>query len=230
MERPKALCNKIGIMVGGKFSCLGSLQHLKNRFSEGYTLELRFEPGRGREVMDALAARGVAAEVVESHASELTLKVREEDARLWQIFDAVEGMRARGPGGQKSGEIAVDVPIDLGGGGGGSTNPFAAAAAQPPQPPDSDSDSDGSDAPPPPPPPPPSALSAIGGGGGLVDDYSVSQTTLEQVFVRFASAQDEERGAAPGLSTGREAGGAELPPPPPPQGSRAYYARQGGGG
>ena len=64
MERPKALCNKIGIMVGGKFSCLGSLQHLKNRFSEGYTLELRFEPGRGREVMDALAARGVAAEVV----------------------------------------------------------------------------------------------------------------------------------------------------------------------
>jgi hypothetical protein len=30
-----------------------------------------------------------------------------------------------------------------------------------------------------------------GGGTKLVDDYSVSQTTLEQVFVRFASKQAE---------------------------------------
>jgi ABC-type multidrug transport system ATPase subunit len=35
MEECEALCNRIGIMVGGKFSCLGPLQHLKNRFSEG---------------------------------------------------------------------------------------------------------------------------------------------------------------------------------------------------
>ena len=39
-------------------------------------------------------------------------------------------------------------------------------------------------------------------GGSLVDDYSVSQTTLEQVFVRFASKQNEETGAAPGLAGG----------------------------
>ena len=39
-------------------------------------------------------------------------------------------------------------------------------------------------------------------GGSLVDEYSVSQTTLEQVFVRFASKQNEELGAAPGLAGG----------------------------
>ena len=53
--------------------------------------------------------------------------------------------------------------------------------------------------------------------GGLVDDYSVSQTTLEQVFVRFAAKQTEEKGAAPGL--GGRFGGAtaamddDAPPP-----------------
>jgi hypothetical protein len=36
-------------------------------------------------------------------------------------------------------------------------------------------------------------------GVTLVDDYSVSQTTLEQVFVRFAARQRQERGRAPGM-------------------------------
>ena len=53
--------------------------------------------------------------------------------------------------------------------------------------------------------------------GGLVDDYSVSQTTLEQVFVRFAAKQREETAAAPGLG-GRFGGAAaamddDAPPP-----------------
>ena len=32
-----------------------------------------------------------------------------------------------------------------------------------------------------------------------IDDYSVSQTTLEQVFIRFAKEQNEETHSAPGL-------------------------------
>lgn len=31
MEECEALCNRLAIMVNGKFTCLGSLQHLKNR-------------------------------------------------------------------------------------------------------------------------------------------------------------------------------------------------------
>merc|ERR1712196_36814 len=31
MEECEALCNNIGIMVDGQFSCMGSIQHLKNR-------------------------------------------------------------------------------------------------------------------------------------------------------------------------------------------------------
>jgi ATP-binding cassette subfamily A (ABC1) protein 3 len=38
MDETEALCSNIGIMVNGELKCLGSLQHLKNRYGEGYTL------------------------------------------------------------------------------------------------------------------------------------------------------------------------------------------------
>lgn len=41
MEECEALCTKIAIMVNGQFKCLGSIQHLKSRFGEGYTLIAR---------------------------------------------------------------------------------------------------------------------------------------------------------------------------------------------
>lgn len=36
MEECEALCTRIGIMAAGRFVCLGSPQHLKNRFGAGY--------------------------------------------------------------------------------------------------------------------------------------------------------------------------------------------------
>ena len=38
MEECDALCTRIAIMVNGRFKCLGSPQHLKNKFGQGYTL------------------------------------------------------------------------------------------------------------------------------------------------------------------------------------------------
>ena len=54
MEECEALCNRIGIMVSGEFKCLGSLQHLKSRFSEGYSIDLRFAEGKRDYVLRAL--------------------------------------------------------------------------------------------------------------------------------------------------------------------------------
>ncbi|KAH6817747.1 ATP-binding cassette A1 [Perilla frutescens var. frutescens] len=42
MNEAQALCTRIGIMVGGKLRCIGSPQHLKNRF--GNHLELEVKP------------------------------------------------------------------------------------------------------------------------------------------------------------------------------------------
>ncbi len=41
MEECEALCPRIGIMAGGRLRCLGSAQHLKSRFGEGFQIELK---------------------------------------------------------------------------------------------------------------------------------------------------------------------------------------------
>ncbi|KAM7436905.1 hypothetical protein ABFA07_013407 [Porites harrisoni] len=41
MEECEALCTRLAIMVNGYFKCLGSTQHLKSRFGRGYTLMVK---------------------------------------------------------------------------------------------------------------------------------------------------------------------------------------------
>ncbi|OXA56781.1 ATP-binding cassette sub-family A member 3 [Folsomia candida] len=38
LEEAEALVTRMGVMVNGRFRCIGSPQHLKNKFSKGYTL------------------------------------------------------------------------------------------------------------------------------------------------------------------------------------------------
>ncbi|XP_037693121.1 ATP-binding cassette sub-family A member 13 [Choloepus didactylus] len=40
MEECEALCTRLAIMVNGSFKCLGSPQHIKNRFGDGYTVKI----------------------------------------------------------------------------------------------------------------------------------------------------------------------------------------------
>mmetsp|Transcript_18020 Transcript_18020/g.36628 ORF Transcript_18020/g.36628 Transcript_18020/m.36628 type:complete len:1943 (+) Transcript_18020:73-5901(+) len=40
MEECEALCGKLGIMVDGYFRCIGSGQHLKNKFGRGFQIEI----------------------------------------------------------------------------------------------------------------------------------------------------------------------------------------------
>jgi ABC-type multidrug transport system ATPase subunit len=43
MEECEALCTRLAIMVNGCFKCLGSTQHLKNKFAKGYTLTVKIK-------------------------------------------------------------------------------------------------------------------------------------------------------------------------------------------
>lgn len=53
MEECEALCTRLAIMVNGEFKCLGSTQHLKNKFSEGFLLTVKVK----REPVENLRAR-----------------------------------------------------------------------------------------------------------------------------------------------------------------------------
>eukprot|EP00981_Chlorochromonas_danica_P003709 scaffold684_cov167-Ochromonas_danica.AAC.8 len=43
MEEAEALCTRIGVMVNGGMQCLGSAQHLKHRFGQGYEVNLKLQ-------------------------------------------------------------------------------------------------------------------------------------------------------------------------------------------
>ena len=41
MEEAEALSTKLAIMVEGKIKCIGSVQHLKNKYGKGFELETK---------------------------------------------------------------------------------------------------------------------------------------------------------------------------------------------
>ncbi|KAM5135852.1 ABC-type organic anion transporter ABCA8-like [Mantella aurantiaca] len=43
MEEAEAVCDRVAIMVSGKLRCIGSIQHLKNKFGKGYLLEIKLK-------------------------------------------------------------------------------------------------------------------------------------------------------------------------------------------
>lgn len=49
MEECEALCSRVAILVNGRFTCLGSIQHLKNRFGDGYHIIARCDPNQSSE-------------------------------------------------------------------------------------------------------------------------------------------------------------------------------------
>jgi ATP-binding cassette, subfamily A (ABC1), member 3 len=45
MDEAEALCDKIAIMINGKFVCIGSPGHLKQKYGEGYQIMLTLNNG-----------------------------------------------------------------------------------------------------------------------------------------------------------------------------------------
>ena len=54
MDEAEALCNRIGIMVNGKLTCLGSPQHLKHRFGNGFEINIRTKIASSKDIMNIL--------------------------------------------------------------------------------------------------------------------------------------------------------------------------------
>jgi len=54
MEECEALCHRLGIMVNGQLTCLGTPQHLKSRFGKGYQLDITFKSCESPEEREQL--------------------------------------------------------------------------------------------------------------------------------------------------------------------------------
>ncbi|XP_028847172.1 ATP-binding cassette sub-family A member 1 isoform X3 [Denticeps clupeoides] len=124
MEECEALCTRMAIMVNGRFKCLGSIQHLKSKFGEGYTLIVRVagSPPALGPVEDFVRETFSGSILKEKHHNTLHYQLVHQEGALTTIFNKFNMHQER-----------------LG-----------------------------------------------------IEDYSVSQTTLDQVFVNFAKHQHED--------------------------------------
>lgn len=53
MEEAEALCDRMTIMVGGRFKCIGTSTHIKNKFGSGYELEVKVNLPTHAEIDEA---------------------------------------------------------------------------------------------------------------------------------------------------------------------------------
>uniref|UniRef100_A0A8B9LWW8 P-type phospholipid transporter n=1 Tax=Astyanax mexicanus TaxID=7994 RepID=A0A8B9LWW8_ASTMX len=124
MEECEALCTRMAIMVNGTFRCMGSVQHLKNRFGDGYTIVLRVAGADPQlePVMKFIEHELPGSTLKEKHRNMLQYQLPSSLSSLARIFSILA---------KNKDELHIE-------------------------------------------------------------DYSVSQTTLDQVFVNFAKDQSDE--------------------------------------
>ncbi|KAM7094065.1 ATP-binding cassette sub-family A member 2 isoform 2-T2 [Molossus nigricans] len=122
MEECEALCTRLAIMVNGRLRCLGSIQHLKNRFGDGYMITVRTKSSQNvKDVVRFFNRNFPEAVLKERHHTKVQYQLKSERISLAQVFSKMEQV-----------------------------------------------------------------VGVLG-----IEDYSVSQTTLDNVFVNFAKKQSD---------------------------------------
>ncbi|KAL4432497.1 hypothetical protein ABPG74_013351 [Tetrahymena malaccensis] len=76
MEEAEALGTKVGIVIGGNFKCMGSIQHLKSKFGKGYEISIK----NNVPTLDQL----------QNIAGEMNLNTAVEKSNLSKILDQMK--------------------------------------------------------------------------------------------------------------------------------------------
>ncbi|XP_061413809.1 LOW QUALITY PROTEIN: phospholipid-transporting ATPase ABCA1-like [Lethenteron reissneri] len=170
MEECESLCTRMAIMVSGTFRCLGSVQHIKTRFGEGHTLVIRLAAATPPAAAAAATADPAAADTAAATAADPATAVAEYVCKRFPRTELREHHH-------RTMYFHLPGATTTHGASAGDT---AAASAY-------------------------ASLSTIFAALSEnqqqlgIADFSVSQTTLDQVFVSFARQQrtdpvDEETG------------------------------------
>ena len=95
MEECEALCPRIAIMAGGNIRCLGSAQQLKSKFGQGYQLEMKIRnvETSDKDYIDNLVRLGSIIDVEEEEAIE---KGEEVFMNLDKTKEALNGLSTDG--------------------------------------------------------------------------------------------------------------------------------------
>ncbi|XP_062861801.1 glucosylceramide transporter ABCA12 [Trichomycterus rosablanca] len=96
MEECEALCTRLAIMVQGQFRCLGSLQHIKNRFGSGFTVKMYLtSPSCSVEAISRFMEQHFPSTCLKDHhSSMLEYHVPVAPGGVADIFDQLESNKA----------------------------------------------------------------------------------------------------------------------------------------
>jgi ABC-type multidrug transport system ATPase subunit len=95
MDECEALCARLGIMVNGEFQAMGSPQHIKDKFGDGYTLTIKVR-GSTDPVKEFIAATFVGSVLEEEHRGYLHFMLPTASIpSLPAIFGALQGAKSR---------------------------------------------------------------------------------------------------------------------------------------
>ncbi|EFA12134.2 ATP-binding cassette sub-family A member 3-like Protein [Tribolium castaneum] len=102
MEECEALCTRLAIMVNGDFKCLGSVQHLKNKFAAGFTLTIKVKREESSETIynftkiDKFVAENFPGIVQQEKHQELATYYIIDHNESWsRMFGILESARSR---------------------------------------------------------------------------------------------------------------------------------------
>lgn len=93
MEECEALCTRLAIMVNGSFKCLGSTQHLKSKFSDGYTLTIKArknEESEIKEIENFVAQNFDGVQIREKHQELITFYITDRSQPWSKMFGILE--------------------------------------------------------------------------------------------------------------------------------------------
>ncbi|EFA12132.2 ATP-binding cassette sub-family A member 3-like Protein [Tribolium castaneum] len=96
MEECEALCTRLAIMVNGSFKCLGSVQHLKSKFAQRYTLTIKVSRSSSGDDIDLkpienfVMSNFPSAIQSEKHQEILTYQISDKSIPLSKMFGILE--------------------------------------------------------------------------------------------------------------------------------------------
>ncbi|ESP01294.1 hypothetical protein LOTGIDRAFT_212836 [Lottia gigantea] len=95
MEECEALCGRLVIMVNGKFKCIGSTQHLKNRFGDGYTLTIRIsgQTPNMEPIKQYIMEHFSQAVLLEQHNNMVQYQLKTSSLSLAKLFSSLQSAK-----------------------------------------------------------------------------------------------------------------------------------------
>ncbi|XP_055535484.1 phospholipid-transporting ATPase ABCA3-like [Wyeomyia smithii] len=101
MEECEALCTRLAIMVNGEFKCLGSTQHLKNKFSKGFLLTIKVKKTEDKQLQEKriddvksfVTTKFDGAVMKEAYQDSISFHVPQTDLKWSAMFGLMESYK-----------------------------------------------------------------------------------------------------------------------------------------